>query len=171
MSAEKDAVAACAAACCGWDGCGAWVVQSGTGPSRDDQQCTATTTTCCWLKPNAHGPRTAQPNSTAGVVTATPQRPAGPAGPPPPPGPGSFSEGAGLLDSIAQVVESAGLGASAVPLSGVARRLAAAGPTPAALTELRAVLRAQTEPHAALLGAAAGAETLPAVCTFNSSAQ
>ena len=54
-------------------------------------------------------------------------------------------------------------------LSGTARRLAAAGGGEEAQAELWAVLTAQLAPGAALLGAAAGAETAPAVRVFNSS--
>ena len=81
-----------------------------------------------------------------------------------------FSVGVGLLDGIANVVESAGLSASAVSLSGTVRRLAAAGGGEA-LAELRAVLTAQIAPGAALLGAAAGTETAPAVCVFSNSSK
>ena len=88
---------------------------------------------------------------------------------PPPHEASHFSVGVGLLDGIANVVESAGLSASAVALSGTARQLAAAGGGEETLAELRAVLAAQISPEAALLGAAAGAETAPAVCVFNSS--
>jgi hypothetical protein len=78
--------------------------------------------------------------------------------------------GVGLLDGIANVVESAGLSASAVPLSGAARRLAAAGLTAETMVELRELLQVQTMPGAALLAAAPGMESVPAVCTFNASA-
>ena len=77
--------------------------------------------------------------------------------------------GVELLDGIANVVESAGLSVSAVPLSGMARRLAAAGPTADTMAELRKVLQAQTTPGAAVLAAAAGMEMAPAVCAFNNS--
>jgi len=90
ISKEATPLTACAAACCAWNGCGAWVVQSGTGASQHDHNCTATTTTCCWLKPDAAGPHTPNPKSTAGVVTASPARPVIPPPPPPPPhGPNS----------------------------------------------------------------------------------
>ena len=80
--------------------------------------------------------------------------------------------GVGLLDGIANVVESAGLSASAVPLSGAARRLAAAGPTAKTMAELRELLQVQTTPGAALLAAATGMESVPAVCAFiNASAR
>jgi len=85
MSKEPDAVGACSKQCCAWEGCGAWVVQSGTGPSKDDHNCTSKTTTCCWLKPNGKGGHVANAHSTAGVVTATPTRPVVPPPPPPPP--------------------------------------------------------------------------------------
>ena len=171
VSTSADPLTTCSKECCAWSGCAAWVLQSGTEASKNDQQCTATTTTCCWLKPNADGPRTALTNSTTGVVAASPKRPAGPPGPPPPPGPGHFSLGVGLLDGIANVVESAGLSASAVPLSGAARRLAAAGLTAETMAELRELLQVQTMPGAALLAAAPGMESVPAVCTFNASAR
>merc|ERR1712166_984050 len=62
----------------------------GTGASQHDHNCTATTTTRCWLKPDAAGPHTPNPKSTAGVVTASPARPVIPPPPPPPPhGPNS----------------------------------------------------------------------------------
>ena len=88
---------------------------------------------------------------------------------PPPHEASHFSVGVGLLDGIANVVESAGLSLSAVALSGTVRQLAAAGGGEETLAELRAVLAAQISPEAALLGAAAGAEISPAVCVFNSS--
>ena len=46
-------------------------------------------------------------------------------------------------------------------------RLCSAGAEGGAMDELRAVLKAQIAPTAALLGGAAGVETTPAVCTFN----
>ena len=83
-------VSACTAACCGWNGCAAWIVQSGTGPSVHDGNCTKDTTTCCWLKPNGAGARVKNAKSIAGVVTASPSRPIiPPPPPPPPPGPPS----------------------------------------------------------------------------------
>lgn len=87
VSNEADAVKACITSCCAWQGCAAWVVQSGTGPSKNDHNCTHNTSTCCWLKPNGKGMRVANAHSTAGVVTATPARPLLPP-PPPPPAPG-----------------------------------------------------------------------------------
>ena len=83
ISKVAEPLQACAAACCAWNGCGAWVVQSGTGPSQHDHNCTKSTTTCCWLKPDGAASHTANPLSTAGVVTASPARPVIP--PPPPP--------------------------------------------------------------------------------------
>jgi hypothetical protein len=78
-------VSTCSAACCAWEGCGAWIVQSGTGASTHDHNCTKDTTTCCWLKPNANGAHTPNAKSIAGVVTASPARPVMPPPPPPPP--------------------------------------------------------------------------------------
>ena len=78
-------VSTCSAACCAWDGCAAWIVQSGTGPSVHDGNCTKDTTTCCWLKPNGAGARVRNSKSIAGVVTASPSRPIIPPPPPPPP--------------------------------------------------------------------------------------
>ena len=85
VSQEPNAVGACIAACCGWDECAAWVVQSGTTPSHSDHNCTHATKTCCWLKPNGAGSKVTNAKSTAGVVAATPARPVVPPPPPPPP--------------------------------------------------------------------------------------
>ena len=106
------------------------VLQSGTKPSKNDKSCTATTTACCWLKPNAGGFRSQNANSTVGAVSASPSRPDN----------DYFGSGLRLLDGIANVVESAGLGASAVPLSAVARQLADAGQTQESMGKLRTVL-------------------------------
>lgn len=93
---EAAVLTQCAAACCAWEGCGAWVAQSDTGPSKNDHNCTAKTTACCWLKPNPHGGHITNPKSTAGVVTASPARPVLPPPPPPPaPGPKSPSNTSG----------------------------------------------------------------------------
>lgn len=77
-------VSTCSVACCAWEGCGAWIVQSGTGPSKHDGNCTKDTTTCCWMKPDPNGSHVSNSKSIAGVVTASPSRPITP--PPPPPG-------------------------------------------------------------------------------------
>jgi hypothetical protein len=90
VSKAADAVSACTAACCAWDGCAAWIVQSDTDPSRNDHNCTAKTDTCCWLKPNGNGAKVENSKSIAGVVTASPSRPVIPSpAPPPHPGPAS----------------------------------------------------------------------------------
>ena len=90
VSKDADAVSACTAACCAWDGCAAWIVQSGTVPSKNDGNCTKTTTDCCWLKPDGKGAHILNAKSIAGVVTATPPRPIiPPPAPPPPLGPPS----------------------------------------------------------------------------------
>jgi len=84
VSKDTDPFDACMAACCAWNGCNAWVVQSGTAPSKNDHNCTASTTTCCWLKPNGDGARTLNPKSTAGVVSVFPPPAPAPLGPPTP---------------------------------------------------------------------------------------
>ena len=48
VSSEPDPASGCVVACCAWSGCAAWVVQSGTGPSQNDRNCThATVSTPC----------------------------------------------------------------------------------------------------------------------------
>ena len=136
---------ACAALCCNWTGCAAWVVQSGTAASKKDQGCTAKTKTC-WLKPDAKGVRTADLHSTSGVVTAVPARSFGPPGPAPSPPKASYFAGLALLDAIANLLESAGLSSATVPLSGVVRNLQRLGPTNASLAEHKTVLASQAAP-------------------------
>lgn len=64
VSNASDALGACSRRCCAWEGCAAWVVQSGTAPSTHDHNCTARTSSCCWLKPNGGGARVANARST-----------------------------------------------------------------------------------------------------------
>ena len=48
LSTEPDPLAACAAACCGWLPCTAWIVRNFSGT---DGNCSGSGVTCCWLKP------------------------------------------------------------------------------------------------------------------------
>ena len=77
--------------------------------------------------------------------------------------PQSFAAGVGLLDSLANMGESAQVLPLAVPLSAKARQLAAAGDGPQARAELAALLAAQL---GALTATEMGAEIGPGVCTF-----
>ena len=77
--------------------------------------------------------------------------------------PQSFAAGVSLLDSLANMGESAQVLPLAVPLSAKARQLAAAGDGPQARAELAELLAAQL---GALTATEMGAEVGPGVCTF-----
>ena len=76
---------------------------------------------------------------------------------------GCYQQGYELLDSLANMGESAQVLPLAVPLSSEARRLAASGDSPANRLAIAALLRAQI---GALSATKLGPETGPGVCEF-----
>jgi len=80
VAGAADPLGACAAACCAWDACAAWIVRDLAGT---DGNCT--NERCCWLKPDC------TPGETAHVPGATAQFRAAAPGPPLPRGVGGYN--------------------------------------------------------------------------------
>ena len=90
VQAEADPLAACAAACCAWDNCTAWIVRPFSGTDRN-----CTDTLCCWLKPLCF------PGDTAPNPAATSAFKSVPPGPPLPLGVRGYNI---TLDSATQLM-------------------------------------------------------------------
>lgn len=85
---EADPLAACAAACCAWSDCTAWIVRPFSGTDRN-----CTNTLCCWMKPLCY------PGDTTPNAAATSAFKAQPPGPPLPSGVRGYNV---TLDSATQ---------------------------------------------------------------------
>lgn len=73
LSHTANALGVCAAACCAWEECSAWIVRKFSG---SDGNCSGSNVTCCWLKPGC-----SETVPAGGAISAFVARPPGPSAP------------------------------------------------------------------------------------------